>query len=322
LARAARSAVAAGIVVVAAAGNAGQDATGREVYGTVPSPGHDPSVITVGATNAFGTSGRSDDAVTGFSSRGPTRGHFSFSNGRDWIDNLIKPDLVAPGNKILAAMASGDTGAPAGWNALVRAYPSLAQIPGAATAAGQTLMQLSGTSVSTPAVSGAVALMLQANPGLTAPLIKAILQYTAQPIAGANVLQQGTGQLNVVGAVTLARALRTDVAGALRAGTLKAGDNLLALGATLPTASSTLGTEVVPWARVSVVGGGRLVTGDALFRTFQPIYDPKLTWVRHLVLRSTLTYAPANYTLPSVTSPKRRHPAPRMWPCYCLARAC
>ena len=46
-------------------------------------------------------------------------------------------------------------------------------------------------------MAGTVALMLQANPGLTPPLIKAMLQYSAQPIPGANLLQQGAGLLNV-----------------------------------------------------------------------------------------------------------------------------
>ncbi len=55
LARAARSAVAAGITVVVAAGNFGQTASGAERFGTISSPGHDPSVITVGSANTKGT---------------------------------------------------------------------------------------------------------------------------------------------------------------------------------------------------------------------------------------------------------------------------
>jgi hypothetical protein len=80
-------------------------------------------------------------------------------------------------------------------------------------------------------------------------------------------LQQGTGQLNAVGAVALARALRTDGANALSAGTMKAGDNLLGAGATLPAPSSKLGTEVVPSSRMITVGGGRWVrfTGSKAF---------------------------------------------------------
>ena len=53
--RAARKLVDAGIVVVAAAGNNGKDAAGNKIYGAIHAPGNDPSVITVGATNTFGT---------------------------------------------------------------------------------------------------------------------------------------------------------------------------------------------------------------------------------------------------------------------------
>jgi subtilisin family serine protease len=46
------------------------------------------------------------------------------------------------------------------------------------------MMRLSGTSMATPVVAGAAALMLQANPRLTPNLVKAILMYSAQPLAG------------------------------------------------------------------------------------------------------------------------------------------
>src|SRR5580704_9865832 len=79
----------AGIVVVVAAGNDGRDnSQGTNGYGTITAPGNDPYVITVGAMNTMGTPDRSDDVMTTYSSRGPTA-----------IDHIVKPDIVAPGNK-------------------------------------------------------------------------------------------------------------------------------------------------------------------------------------------------------------------------------
>lgn len=59
-----RKLTAAGIVVVAAAGNNGKNALGQKIYGAIHSPGNDPTVITVGASNTFGTDSRSDDAIS------------------------------------------------------------------------------------------------------------------------------------------------------------------------------------------------------------------------------------------------------------------
>ena len=89
---AARRAYDAGIVVVAAAGNLGKDSAGYKIYGGIQSPGIDPSVLTVGAANSFGTAQRSDDVVTTYSSRGPTRSNWTDSQGIRHYDNLIKPD--------------------------------------------------------------------------------------------------------------------------------------------------------------------------------------------------------------------------------------
>ncbi len=44
-----------------------------KVYGQIHSPGIDPSVITVGASNTFGADARNDDGVATYSSRGPNR---------------------------------------------------------------------------------------------------------------------------------------------------------------------------------------------------------------------------------------------------------
>ena len=124
-----------------------------------------------------------------------------------------------------------------------------------------------------------MALMLQANPGLTPPLIKAILQYSAQPLPGANLLQQGAGLLNVDGAVKLAQALRTDISTAVEAGTHRrrrqpAGRRQDACRAT----SSTINGQTFNWSRIVYAGGNQIVSGNALFTKFQPIWDPRLMW--------------------------------------------
>src|SRR5712691_9642666 len=107
--RAARALVDSGIVVVAAAGNNGKDANGNKIYGQIHSPGNEPSVITVGAANTFGTDARNDDGVATYSSRGPTRSYSTDTKGIKHYDNLLKPDLVAPGNKLI--FAESDTSA-------------------------------------------------------------------------------------------------------------------------------------------------------------------------------------------------------------------
>ena len=87
-------AVSAGIVVVAAAGNSGKTADGTPILGGITSPGNSPDAITVGALNTWQTVPRDDDSLTTYSSRGPTR-----------YDLAVKPDVLAPGNKIVSLEA-------------------------------------------------------------------------------------------------------------------------------------------------------------------------------------------------------------------------
>jgi serine protease AprX len=268
LCRAARRLVDAGIVVVAAAGNNGKDSSGQKLYGRIHSPGNEPSVITVGATNTYGTDGRNDDTITTYSSRGPTRSYTTEANGFKRFDNLIKPDLVAPGNKLIAAEAATkeringrDEIVP---NYLLANNPELRAVNDSDYR--RRLMRLSGTSMAAPIVSGAAALLLQANPKLTPNMVKMILMYTAQPIPGANMLEQGTGQLNIEGAVRVAKQIRTD----LNWATTPVGTRMLKT-TTLPTPKSTIANQKVNWAQ-GILVNYTYATGTNLIYKYQKIY--------------------------------------------------
>lgn len=147
-----------GIVVVTAAGN-----LGRNGYATITSPGNSPHAITVGCMKTLETYPRSDDQIASYSSKGPT-----------YVDLTVKPDVVAPGNLVVSLLAPGST--------LAVEYPANVVPPSYYTTSSTgpaEYFRLSGTSMATPVVSGAVALMLQENPNLSPDTIKARLMKTA-----------------------------------------------------------------------------------------------------------------------------------------------
>ena len=101
--------------------------------------------------------------------------------------------------------------------------------------------------------------------------------------------------LNVDGAVRLAAAIRNDMYRRVvtDGGTIPAGESLLWWsGATLPAPSSVINGETVPWGRLVFAGGNRIVTGEALFKQWQPWYDPRIQWVRKSVKKLTVRYWP------------------------------
>jgi len=249
-----RSLVDAGIVVVAAAGNEGKDGQGNKIYGQIHSPGIDPSVITVGASNTFGTDARNDDGVATYSSRGPTRAAWTDAFGTKHYDNLIKPDLVAPGNRIIDAQAAG--------NLLVTQNPTLDA--NVSAKASREQMYLSGTSMATPVVSGAAALLLQANPKLTPNMVKMILMYTAQQLPGFNTFEQGAGQVNLEGAMRLARLVRQDLSALTLVGAP------LLTGAAPAPQTSIAGYQFT-WSQ-GVVMDHTFATGLNLITKYQKIY--------------------------------------------------
>jgi serine protease AprX len=207
-----------GVVVVVASGNlANKNADHTPKYGTVTSPGNAPSALTVGATNTNGTLGRSDDFIPDFSGRGPSR-----------FDHFMKPDVVAPGYAIMSHVPPAST--------LATRYPSLVDATGN--------MQLNGTSMSTPVVAGEVALILSANPGLSAHTVKAVVQYTAQRLNGPDVMNQGAGEVNMAGAVRLARLINPAAA---------PGTSWLRTSTT-PVRADLLGGEIAAWGRATIWG--------------------------------------------------------------------
>jgi serine protease AprX len=191
----------AGIVVVTAAGNSGRknattssnldnDGYGT-AWGSIDCPSNDPHVITVGAMKSMdGT--RANDRIASYSGRGPSR-----------LDFVMKPDIVAPGNRIISLRCPNSMvdNLHGGTNTVQFNEYMLSN----STADTPQYFRLSGTSMAAPVVSGAAALMLQKDPTLTPDTVKARLMLTADKIKDNNgntdPLTYGAGYLNVAAAL-------------------------------------------------------------------------------------------------------------------------
>jgi hypothetical protein len=212
------------MIVVFAAGNAGPGAK------TIDSPGSAKNVITVGAaenvrslstanggTDSAGDSGCSTDTDTNansandiarFSSRGPCR------------DGRMKPDLVAPGTHVTGGVAQNSPPPlPSGFGSAISCFTAsgVCGLPGSGTTGnadnffplGQQFFTVStGTSHSTPAVSGACALLRQyfintSNAPPSPAMTKAYLMNSARYLTGTSAndklpsANQGMGELNL-----------------------------------------------------------------------------------------------------------------------------
>ncbi|MGW0065012.1 S8 family peptidase [Streptosporangium sandarakinum] len=128
---------------------------------SIGTPGAATSALTVGAVDG-------KDVLAEFSSRGPR------------LDDAPKPDLTAPGVAIVAARATGTSmGEPV----------------------DERYTAASGTSMATPHVAGAAAIIKQRHPDWTARQIKDALVGSAKPIAGQQIDDAGAGRLDVARAV-------------------------------------------------------------------------------------------------------------------------
>jgi serine protease AprX len=258
LVQAVEAAARAGVVVVVSAGLLGWlGVWGLVGYAGITSPGNAPSAIAVGALDTNGTVSRGDDTVAAFSSRGPT-----------WYDGEAKPDIVAPGSLLTAAVDPS-----------CRLYQ---ENPGARVSVAldaNRYLRLSGTSMAAAVVSGVVATMIEAHRDLitwnTRPLspntVKAILQVTALPakdnfiaVNGPAELSQGAGAVNAIGAARVAQMI--DAA------------RPLGLNWTLsaPWPATTVGGDTIAWGQ-HLVWGSHLVWGNALY-VHEKGWDEASTW--------------------------------------------
>ncbi|GIG88335.1 S8 family serine peptidase [Plantactinospora endophytica] len=128
---------------------------------TIGSPASAEAALTVGAVNRA-------DELAWFSSRGPRLG-----------DGGLKPDLTAPGVDIVAANSRDASDGPT----------------------GQPYVTMSGTSMATPHVAGAAAILAQRHPEWTAGALKATLMASARPRSGLSAYAQGAGRVDVARAV-------------------------------------------------------------------------------------------------------------------------
>ncbi|MFI5678914.1 S8 family serine peptidase [Streptomyces cellulosae] len=129
---------------------------------TVGTPGIADSALTVGAVDK-------SDKLASFSSRGPRIGDFA-----------VKPEITAPGAAITAARAAGTT---------------------MGTPVDDFYTTSSGTSMATPHVAGAAALVAQAHPDWTGQQLKQALATTAKTNTVNSVFEQGDGRVDAVRAV-------------------------------------------------------------------------------------------------------------------------
>lgn len=152
-----------GVAVIAAAGNDGP------VAGWFAMPGADPFVITAGSFEDQGTLATQDDRESLFSSRGTT------------LDGSAKPDVLAPGRRVVSLRPTDDHG-----NAT--AQPSKSSHGKASTATvsfDPTLyVRMSGTSVSSAMVAGVAALVLSHHADYSPTKVKGAIVGSGRSVAG------------------------------------------------------------------------------------------------------------------------------------------
>lgn len=276
-----------GIVVVVAAGNLGRfSVDGSNGFGTITAPGNDPFVITVGATKSNGSTSPAAETKASYSSKGPTT-----------YDHVLKPDIMAPGNDVVSLAAPGST--------LGANHPSDI-VTG--TDGKADYFTLSGTSMATPAVAGAAALMLEEQNTLTPDQVKARLMKTAYKMGMLStsayvphllmsfvdfydLFSVGSGLLNVQAAIT-----NTDLAPATVGSALSpyAVYNAQNGTVTLVYGNGTVASTSVVWGS-SVVWGTSVVWGSSVSGS-SVVWGSSLPWNDNLLSAFSVVWGSSNGT--------------------------
>lgn len=181
--------LAAGVVAAVCAGNIRQIQFMVPVPYNIYTPGdcpppmiHEDQQGNAGGTSCVICVGAVDynDNIAPFSSEGPSQwaevpeyGDYPYSSGSTTQIGLIRPDLCAPGVQIKSLDYNNTN--------------------------GYTLMD--GTSMATPLVTGAIALMLSKDPELTPAQIDEILERTAMKLTEHKSNDFGSGRLDALAAV-------------------------------------------------------------------------------------------------------------------------
>jgi serine protease AprX len=164
----------AGVVVVASAGNY---RTSPRPSGVPFSPGNDPFVITVGASDSGTRFGTADDFDAPWSAYGRT------------ADGFLKPDLGAPGRQLVGLIPAVSS--------MAKEHPE--------RLVDKLYMRMSGTSFSAPIVAGAAAQLLAAHPNWTPDDVKGALMLTARQAGRAAKYSLGAGEIDVRSAIKVSR---------------------------------------------------------------------------------------------------------------------
>lgn len=227
---ASNNAALADVVVVAAAGNAG------DTYYVVNSPGVADRAISVASSTLDGvTVPRSNvrevvggsvaptaDSLSSFSARGPRR-----------LDASLKPDIAAPGDRIVSARAGSGNGA----------------------------LTIGGTSMATPHVAGAMALLRQLRPGWSVEELKAVLINSAR-----YDIRAGNSATDALFGLGRAGAGRLDLPGAVRSG-------VIAYDAQAPGLVSLSFGRADILGQTTMLKNVRLVNKEPVTRTFYVTYS-------------------------------------------------